>query len=733
MRPASLFLLVAIAACLLAQAPMGIGPGGKVDSFDWYAATASGCTAGAGEMCVGGGVNSRPQGDTYYFTGWASDGTVIGSFNDGVSRNCGNNLAVLKLVSFDWSNRNASKIAEVNCMSDYSPNSDAPAGWLRHCTSTDSYADGGCGWKSRAPLVKGGLLYLPVERQIGSGAQSTHDATIIVSADGGATWKNPYTLHHGGATSATGDAPHCDAASYSTPCLAASYPESIMWPAIPMGLADNLAFLQYGKDGSLPTDITDDCNPQVYTCAVWGVGNIGGSIGRVLNTDLPSLDATKWQYVASLDTRYKPTWTSTFSARNPVITFSPFTDSDVARPRGVGGPPVYIKEFHCYLWLGFRYNPDQISFLVSPSPFGPYKQIGNMPGYIGFVTPSLSTGYTVISTNPPHIQVTVITDYKGHSDAGGGVPSFSKYDIVLGPQPYGNGDVPSYLDTGLGRVNSGWQFTAGDVPGTFSRNGLVWAFDFMDHGGVVAGGYPFFHDVANNGAVLYPCFTDVGTVCGVMNNKGLNLLSNGIQVQDGYSARYESNTSDLNTGATAGNQNIPSAMQGNGTFTVAGIFRLDPSSSTGPYWVGGTPSGAGGNQSVGLFNNGGAYSLEWGAPGVVGGYHYLSAFSPTVSSWYFVSAVVTAGAPNPAASMWVGQSGALVNVLSGVSRTSTGGTQTPAVAAGPLVLGFSGGYHTISASYGGLLVYNRALSKLDCDMLYQSFKAKMKDRGITLQ
>ena len=57
MRLVSTILSTLILACLLlAQAPVGLGPGtlggGMLDYFDWYAATPSGCTAGAGGMSL---------------------------------------------------------------------------------------------------------------------------------------------------------------------------------------------------------------------------------------------------------------------------------------------------------------------------------------------------------------------------------------------------------------------------------------------------------------------------------------------------------------------------------------------------------------------------------------------------------------------------------------------------------------------------------------------------------
>src|ERR1035437_8307673 len=730
----SVGLLALVVGSLMAQAPIGVGPGGKVDVFDWYSATASGCTAGAGQMCVGGGSGSKPQGDTYYFTGWLSDGTLVGSFNDGYSVNCSGNMSLLKLVSFDWSNRNASKIAELNCMSDYSPGSDSPAGWYGHCTSGDEATTGNvCGWKSRTPFAKGGCLYLPVERQIGPGTPSVHDATLIVSCDGGQTWKNPYTVAHGGAASATGDAPKCGAASGSAgvQCLDASYPGSIMWPNMSLLALQGWMFYQYGQDGSLPTGIDGDYDPGTYTCAMLS----DGSVGRVLNTDLPSLDVSNWQYVASTDAQNKPTWTSTFVNRHPVVTFSPNSDADLMRPRGICAGPTYIKEFKSYLLIGFKYSPDRIVFMTSPGAFGPWKTVGIIPGNIGFSTISLGVGYTVVSTSPPHIQVTVVADYKGHAGAGGGVPTFSKYDIVLGTQPDGNGDVPTYTDTGMGRVNSGWQFTAGDVPGTFNRKGLVWAFDFMDHGGVIASNYPFFHDVANNNAIFTGCFTDGAAHCGDGQNniKGDNLLTIGIQTQSGYAARYESNVSDLNWGATAGNQNAPSAMQGNGTFTVAGVFRFDGSSSN-PIWATGNLGAAAGNAGLMLDLNGGNIELVW-ANNTVFRWFYRTSWTPTLGNWYYIAVTFPSGTPDPSVKVWIGAAGALTDVMSGVARAKDGGspTQTPNVAASPFILGYDHANYSGNISFAALLVYNRALSDLECNWLYQSLKAKMAERGVTMQ
>jgi hypothetical protein len=287
----------------------------------------------------------------------------------------------------------------------------------------------------------------------------------------------------------------------------------------------------------------------------------------------------------------------------------------------------------------------------------------------------------------------------------------------------------------MGRMNAGWQFTAGDIPGTFNRNGLEWAFDFMDHGGIVADqGYPYFHDVSKGAAILLPCAEQLTPRCGVMYGgaRGLYALANGIQiVGNGYLPRFESNISDLNFGGAGGNQNAPPALQGNGTYSIVGVYRLDAGNGGGYLWNTGTAGAT--STFVGLFtSSAGVIGVDWGATYDYR-YYYNSAAKLDNAKWYFVAVVVSAGTP-PTAKLWVGVSGALTDFLQGITRATNGGTppSTPNVSATPLRLG-SDGSTSPSASYAGLMVYSRALSYLDCALLYQSFKAKMAERGVTVQ
>ena len=732
MRPASAILLVIIVGCLLAQAPMGIGPSSLIQTFVWYNGTPSGCSAGARGMCVGSA--NCPGGDSLYYTGWMADASLlpittglplVGTSNDFASKTCSGNLMLMQLAAFSWATPNASLLNEINCMTSYGTSQgvqDTPAGWYGHCTSNDN--NPGCSWKSRTPFAVDGILYLPVERQISSGAGSIHDATLIESADGGATWKNPYTVAHTGTASATGDAPLCGSTGSGTghPCVDATYTGSIMWAGIG---AENWLFYQYGQDGALPSNVTDQCNPTTYVCAILN----DGTVGRVLRSDLPSLDVTKWQYVSGVSTTGVATFTATFANRAPTITFGTVA-SDIARVQGILSGPVYLAAFHSYLMTGYMYTPNRVGFLTSLGPFGPWRLVGSVASGIGFISPNLALSSTV-STSPPRINLTTV-DNSGPGPSGGS-PEFAQWDIVLGMQPGGRGDAPAVLQTGAGQQNSGWIFGSGEEPGTFSRRGLLWAFDFMDHGGITASAYPFFHDVANGSTILYPCYSSGPGICGGIAG-GIALLANGVQTQNGYGARFESNVSDISFSAVAGNQNAPSAMQGNGTFTVAGVFRIDSSPYNAPFWETGNPLGNGSQAVGGQVNSAGNLGVWWSNDNVYG-YVTQGTYAPTVTNWYFMAHVLTAGTPNPSTNLWVGVGGALLDKLAGVSRASTGDSpsQTAAVTATPLIVGNFGVSPSLNASYAALLVYDHAFSLQEAKVLYQVLKTKMAARGITVQ
>ena len=169
-------------------------------------------------------------------------------------------------------------------------------------------------------------------------------------------------------------------------------------------------------------------------------------------------------------------------------------------------------------------------------------------------------------------------------------------------------------------------------------------------------------------------------------------------------------------------------MQGNGTFTVAGVFRYDAAGNgIVPLWTTGDSSGS--NTSVGLrysSNNGAGLELAWWGNNA-GYWKYTSAYALVPGNWYFIAATVEANGATPIAHLWMGVGGELVDKLAGVTRRSTGGNpvQTPNVAAAPISLGTEPGQAvTTKASYASLFVYGRALEQAEAGLMYQTLKAK---------
>jgi hypothetical protein len=296
-------------------------------------------------------------------------------------------------------------------------------------------------------------------------------------------------------------------------------------------------------------------------------------------------------------------------------------------------------------------------------------------------------------------------------------------------------------------TNAGYIFSESHAAGTIPRKDLVWAFDFYDHGGdTTVGDVGGFKDVAGGSAFLVNCPNT--TQCGFFNpGQGSVLGSYGAQLGGDYRARLVTAMHETPQTAVIGATkattsgftllNAPGAMQGNGTFTVAGVFRYDaPGYGMVPLWTTGDSSGS--NTSVGLrysSNTGAGPELAWWGNNA-GYWKYSSAFALVPGNWYFIAGTVQANGDTPIAHLWIGVGGALVDKFEGVARTVTGGNpaQTPNVAAAPLSLGTEPGQNsTTNASYASLFVYSRALEQAEAGLMYQTLKKKMADRGVTLQ
>lgn len=707
--------------------------------FDWYTATPTGgCTNGASGLCVGTGL----QGDTYFWTAWMPDASklpvtsglpIVGSTNDA---NFGtvcpvSNINVLQLDTWSWAAPTASHITKINCMSSYGSGPSSPGNWNGALTSGDGQILGT--WKSRTPFSIGGNLFLPVTRQYSPGDPSVHDATLIVSTDGGQHWCNPYTFwSHSGSPGcdssnwrADGDAPRCDAASSAAACTNAGYTDashsSILFKGFPYG-TENWYWVNYGvQDGAAtPTGINDGCDPASYACFI----SYDGSVARVPLPGTNIMDRSQWRFYTcstiTQNTRCDPSnsanWTATFANRTATHYFSwylgPF-EENFTQLFGV----QWLKEFGLYIKTGaIQPSPDGFDMLWAPSIVGPWKLFARnlvvSPQWASFFTPSPALGNTVISTNPPHIRLsTSANSYEG----GEGTTHMHQWDIV-----------------------------SGTAPAAFPllSSGLVWAFTFQDQGPSSSlTNWPFFLDTANNSAVLVPSdgtsYTAMTSWGGMNSGHGTSMNQYGISVSDtnrGYFGNFRSMNGEMQTGFV----NAPSAMQGNGTYTVASVFSYaggSPAFRLGGIWSTGANSGSNNTAAQLVTFSGGQLALTWN--GDLGpAYTYGTNFTFTTGNWYFIATTVTAatGGNCAATSIYVGTSG---SVTDRATTCAVGGTpassKTPNVSASPFVVGLSVEGDTTPGRHALTMIYNRALTSGEVATLYGQAVTLMAARGITLQ
>jgi hypothetical protein len=768
MRLVSALLLV-FACLLLAQTPIGLGPGvlgaGLDKAFYWYTATPSGCSnTPAGGNCVG----HNPGGDTMNYTAWFADASllpvttglpIVGMMNDMGDTACpGSNFSIAQLAEFSWSTPLASRIYDINCMNGYGQGDNVPAGWHGHCMSGDAFSDPDCSWKASMPFVKNGKLYIQLYRAINSGAFNPHDLTMLESDDGGKTWRNPYTVAYGGSARADGDPPYCDstAGGAGHPCVDGAHLDyfdtahsgahsSIMWKGA--GL-DNIEMrewwiVRYGQDGNYPAGagVADGCDPTVYTC--FFNGEVEGTIARVPNGSI--MDISAWRYYTCpaitdtyrCDPAQSANWTATLANRTKVFKMRDYSYTDV----------VYLKEFKAYLMVGYA-SIGGSAFITAPSLFGPWTFVQRNTAIEPSSVALPGVGYTVVSTDPPHIKLTMIGTDKSSPGTIMGAPLLTQWDLVAGKRAV-DPEGPRYLQIGRGPVNAGYIISDSHVPGSIPRKDIVWAFDMYDHGGNLTAPDNMigFHDVANGSAFLFPCSNGCGWFyTGVLGqtNYGMTLGTEGPSTNYiGYNAHLSTvshdspqtiasglaiNSSNVLTGLTP--QNIPAALQGNGSFTVAGVFRRNSGTTYyGTFWIvgNGTPGTSWGLQYTP--SDGSHLQLGMGTYGD----HWLydSAFTLPAGNWYFIACTVQANGSAPIPHMWTGIGGALVDKIAGVSRTASSGspsTAAPNVAAAPFTTGADS-----NASYASLFVYSRALSQAEIGLMYNTVKAKMAVRGVTLQ
>jgi hypothetical protein len=249
--------------------------------------------------------------------------------------------------------------------------------------------------------------------------------------------------------------------------------------------------------------------------------------------------------------------------------------------------------------------------------------------------------------------------------------------------------------------------------------------------------FPGFEDMANGMAFLSP---DTG-VPGWNTGRGATFETFGATLGNEYGPHMTTVQRSVSpwagglTGSTVA-QNIPASLQGNASYTIAGVFRYDGGQYGKPgIWMIGNGNAT---TSVSLNCDVGGANLElaWGGEGV-NRWRFNSGFTITPGNWYFVTATVQANGDTPVAHLWVGVGGSLIDKIAGVAYASTGGTptKTPNVSAAPLGLNMIDGNQGNRGflSYASLFVYSRPLGQAEVGLMYNTMKTNMTVRGVTVQ
>ena len=356
-------------------------------------ADATGATLGMATATTYGGCGGSPSsnGDTWY-NAWADDdhvyatsddssgffGTCSGSpatFKGSCQGGFGSNLVVNELDGPDPEHLTS---PYQNCMTSYGYAGDQ--GDQARCPDRAT-------WKTGGVLSLAGTLYVVVSRQSDAGNQYpngyqlSQDATIIKSSDHGRHWTSPWT-----AGDPNGAAPPCDPAT-------GHY--RAMFPGTRFA---TVQFINYGRDDSVASAADGNGgDTYVYAMANDGYAYNGSNIivGRVLRSDLASLDSSRWQFYRNSgfsggngnDAR---NWTSSSAAATPVLSSAAhqLSQAGVQYVPGLGRyllTSFYYNHFDvCWPWVFPSQNPacsaadeareSTLSFYQAPAPWGPWTR-----------------------------------------------------------------------------------------------------------------------------------------------------------------------------------------------------------------------------------------------------------------------------------------------------------------------------------------------------------------------
>ena len=178
--------------------------------------------------------------------------------------------------------------------------------------------------------------------------QTSFNASLIKSADRGATWTRP------------------EAENYASP----------MWPGSRFGAP---GFIHYGKNGGNVTQ--DGADRYVYAISNNGFWNGGDFfiLGRVKRSDLPRLNAAEWSYFTGGNGGTDQSWSTDPKQARPVF----------SNPAKCGWTsPTFIPALKCYLLVSWYvtptltkwFSPQEVryDFYEAGHPWGPWSFVDSL-------------------------------------------------------------------------------------------------------------------------------------------------------------------------------------------------------------------------------------------------------------------------------------------------------------------------------------------------------------------
>lgn len=597
-------------------------------------------------------------------------GNVIGTINDTLvasSSPCQNaNIAIVQLVNLDMTSATNTSISAVNCMAGYGATaaSNTPVGWLGACGPTPALTSPTipCSWKAWSPWYNNGKLYVVVLRQDNGPEFVGYSSLVLCSADHGINWGNP--LHAGCNADANGDAPaYIDSGAFN-------WIESVTSTSATMS---RVLPIQYSQDNTISNPNVDGSAAYIYAITQDG-SDKHIALASYAVGDNPQVTANWKYYTCSTYTAATPcdgidrsNWSGTQSNMTPLangwgILQSSGTKLNTPNPIGNIFGSLYAPDFHSYMAVGaVNFAASYVgsdSFVKFPHPWGPFSLSGMMPTqYVtGLGAPILATYTTLVAGHSARM---VIGNNAGSIAGGTYTLYFQSADLAA-----------SAPRTGVSQLDHmGLRFSMGGAGKTaVPRKGLLWWFSCDDWLWPYAPGTSWAQVSCLENSSQYP------TVA-LFNNTITTVAAYGVPI----TAAPGPNSQDAISGTAT---NIPSALTGDGTWTLSTVFFATALT--------------GGQPSMGIGNGTSTFFLELGAAGGSAQTNaFLCWYSPSTicvrsadgtiatNNYYILTVTKTAGAVS------VGAGGTVHMYLGAVEVpiTITTGSGTPSVTASTLLAG----------------------------------------------